>query len=478
MKLIERVKRYLRMVGDSMLATAQERLDFANANLNSISRAQSTLALQLAALEESQAAVIQSSIYAVEALGRIEAALADHSRQLADSASRTAEALGRIEAPVSSHTRQISQVADAVSSIEHPVNELRDRLTRLEGVTGGLVSGLEVMHAKAERIAGEVSQLGTVAVAGVEQRCTQLAERMGIFSEQQVRQVLLQTNEYELLNPEVGLMTFLRSYLPSGRAIDVGAHLGEVSSALLDAGYEVYAFEPNPEVFQRLVARVGENQAFHAHNVAVGAIQGELPLHLAEDTSAQGIYEDATAFSSLVQHPMPADLPFKRSIMVPVESLARLHESGMIPDDAALLKIDTEGFDLEVIRGMGSQRYDVICAEYWDSSIPFQGDDSTYTLDALVDEVRKFGYKWHMVVYRVWGENHTAFYCNRRQAVPNTWGNVVFFRDFETFAAAQRWCSAVLPVTYFRAAPPPTETASCGASSSDGPDGGNSDRCD
>ena len=452
MKLIERVKRYLRMVGDSMLATAQERLDFANANLNSISRAQSTLALQLSALEESQAAVIQSSIFAVEALGRIEAALSDHSRQ-------------------------ISQVAEEVSSIEHPVNELRDRLTRMEGVTGGLVSGLEAMHAKAELIAGEVSQLGTVAVAGVEQRCTQMAERMGIFSEQQVRQVLLQTSEYEFLNPEVGLMTFLRSYLPSGRAIDVGAHVGEVSSALLDAGYEVYAFEPNPEVFERLVARIGENQTFHAHNIAVGAIQGELPLHLAEDTSAQGIYEDATAFSSLVQHPMPADLPFKRSVMVPVESLASLHEAGMIPDDVALLKIDTEGFDLEVIRGMGTQRYDVVCAEYWDSSIPFQGDDSTYTLHALVDEIRKLGYKWHMVVYRVWGENHTAFYCNRRQAVPNTWGNVVFFRDFETFAAAQRWCSAVLPVTHFRAAPPSTETANCGASRDDGPDGGNSDRC-
>ncbi len=447
MKLIVRIKRYLRMVGDSMLATAQERLDFANADLNSICRAQSTLALQLSALEESQAAVIQSSIFAVEALSRIEAALSDH-------------------------TRQISEVAEGISRMELPVNELRDRLTQLEGVTGGLVSGLGKMRAITE----VVNQLGAVAVPGIERRCAQLAEHMGSLSEQQVRRVLLQTSEYELLNPEVGLLTFLRSYLPSGKAIDVGAHLGEVSSALLDTGYEVYAFEPNREVFNRLVARIGENAAFHAHNVAVGAIKGELPLHLAEDTSAQGIYEDATAFSSLVRHPMPADLLFKRSVMVPVESLASLHQSGMIPDDVALLKIDTEGFDLEVIRGMGSQRFDVVCAEYWDSSIPFQGDDSTYTLHALVDEVRKLGYKWHLVVYRIWGEHHTAFYCNRRQAVPNTWGNVIFFRDFETFAAAQRWCSAVLPVTYFRAVPPSTGAASCVVGGNDGPDAGDSDR--
>lgn len=427
MKLIERVKLYLRMVGDSMLASARERLDFVDAHLNSISSAQNSLALQLSALEESQVALIQSSIFAVEALGRIEATQADH-------------------------TRQISELADSISRIEHPNNELQERLTQLEGISGELAASLGAMRARAEIIAGEISQLGTVAVPGIERSCSQLAERMGIVSEQQVRQVALQTGEYDLLNPEVGLMTFLRSYLPSGKAIDVGAHVGEVSSALLDAGYEVYAFEPNPSVFEALVNRIGPKDAFHAHNLAVGSREGVMPLHLARDLSVPGEYGDATVFSSLVRHPMPADLPFTDSIPVPVKTLSSLHESGLIPDDAGLLKIDTEGFDLEVIRGMGSHRYAVLCAEFWDTAIPFQGDDSTYTLPGIVDEVRKLGYSWHVVVYRVWGENHTAFYCNRRQAIPNSWGNVIFFRDFETFAMAQRWCSTVLPVTYFRSA--------------------------
>ncbi len=404
MKVIERIKLYLRMVGDSMLASSRERLDFVNVHLNSISSAQNTLALQLSALEESQAALIQSSIFVV------------------------------------------------------------DRLTQLEGIAGRLASGHESLQGAAAHITEQISQLGAVTLP-------EMARHLGIVSGQQLRQVYVQTAEYELLNPEVGLLTFLRSYLPSAKAIDVGAHVGEVSSALLDAGYEVYAFEPNPSVFEILMNHIGPNEAFHGHNFALGQRESEMPLHLARDLSEPGTYEDTTVFSSLVRHPMPADLPFTGSIVVPVKSLENLHQSGMIPDDVALLKIDTEGFDLEVIRGMGGHRYAVVCAEFWDAAIPFQGDDSTYTLPALVDEVRKLGYWWHLVVYRVWGENHTAFYCNRRQAIPNTWGNVICFRDFETFAMAQRWCSTVLPVTYFRSVPPSSGTTDVGPVGPNGPVG-------
>ncbi len=211
MKVIERIKLYLRMVGDSMLASAQERLDFVNVHLNSISSAQNTLALQLSALEESQAALIQSSIFVVEALNRIEVAVADH-------------------------PRQISQVAESLYRIEHPLSEFRSRLTQLEGITGGLTSELEVLQSHTAQVANQISQVGTVTLPGIERNCTQMARQLGIVSEQQARHVYLQTAEYELLNPEVGLLAFLRSYLPSAKAIDVGAHVGEVSSALLDAG--------------------------------------------------------------------------------------------------------------------------------------------------------------------------------------------------------------------------------------------------
>jgi hypothetical protein len=124
-----------------------------------------------------------------------------------------------------------------------------------------------------------------------------------------------------------------------------------------------------------------------------------------------------------------------------------------VPDDIGVVKVDTEGFDLEVIRGMREYRYSVVMVEFWDSDIPFGGLDLRYTLGTMVGEMRTRGYAWYIVVYRVWGEPQTAFFCNHDRAVPNSWGNIVFFRDREIFNEAQKWCAAVLPRTYFKPTP-------------------------
>jgi FkbM family methyltransferase len=221
---------------------------------------------------------------------------------------------------------------------------------------------------------------------------------------------------------------------------------------LLKAGYEVYAFEPQPEVYDDLVRRLGNRNGFHAFQLALGSQDAEMPLHLATDLSADKTFGDASGYSSLTQHSMPADLPFTSLRTVTVKTLAGLHNAGTLPQDIGLVKIDTEGYDLEVVRGMGEYRYPVVAAEFWDSEIPFGGSGQLYTLESLVGEMRRRDYFWHIVLYRIWGQNQSGFYCNHDKSIPKAWGNIVFFRDYPIFAQAQSWCSAVLPRTYFKAA--------------------------
>ena len=95
----------------------------------------------------------------------------------------------------------------------------------------------------------------------------------------------------------------------------------------------------------------------------------------------------------------------------------------------------------------------IVCAEYWDTEIPFGRSGLLYTFESLVAEMKNRGYAWHVVLYRIWGQNQTAYYCNHHRSVPHSWGNVVFFRDHDLFAKAQDWCSAVLPRTYFKPVP-------------------------
>jgi FkbM family methyltransferase len=218
----------------------------------------------------------------------------------------------------------------------------------------------------------------------------------------------------------------------------------------LDTGYEVYAFEPYPESYRKLTERLGERSGFHAFNLALGSATGELPLYTVSDYSSDKRYEDTTVFHSLTPHGMPAGLSFEHAVEVPIRRLSELQLEGLIPADPGLIKIDTEGHDLEVIRGMENQDCPVVMAEFWDSAIPFATEGLFYTLASMVREMQHRGYLWYIVIYHVWGHNETAFFCNYARSIPGSWGNIVFFQDHEIFTQAQQWCSAVLPRTYFK----------------------------
>lgn len=250
-------------------------------------------------------------------------------------------------------------------------------------------------------------------------------------------------------DPETRLMSYLYSYLSNRRALDVGANVGDVSEKLLEAGYEVYAFEPFPEVFEKLRCRLDTKNQFHSYPVAVGSIDETRSLYLAQDQTKENVYKDSALYNSLTKHSMPGDMVFAGSITVPVRSLESLHASGELPDDIGLVKIDTEGFDLEVLRGMGSYRYPVVVVEFWDTQFPFGLSEAFNRLPDMVSEMKGKDYHWYLVIYRVWGSDEVSFYCNYPKSMEKSWGNVFFFRDHSIFSTACKWCSSVLRETYF-----------------------------
>jgi FkbM family methyltransferase len=256
---------------------------------------------------------------------------------------------------------------------------------------------------------------------------------------------------------EAELMSYLYSYLPHHRAVDIGANRGEVSHRLLQAGYEVYAFEPFPPVVEKLKERLGNKPNLHIFPFALGKVNEERELHIVSDEKllsnpdGQQLYPDSdyTLLSSLSKHSLPEGLIFTETIPISVRNLESLHASSEIPSDIGLVKIDTEGSDLEVILGMGEHRYPVVVAEFWDSKFPFGQFGANNKLEDLVDEMRRRGYDWFIVIYKIFLSNDVSYYCNNKFSIENSWGNVFFFQDYQVFSQALKWCSAVMPATYF-----------------------------
>lgn len=455
-------------------------------------------------LAEGNAALLRGSIHLVEALKRLAdesqqrhtqwaANIASRFEELDQSLSQRVAGLAHpLNCSLDTLRRDVSAgLATAVQDLQSQIQRLTPQKTHedlLDSLRSYLLDGIAAQRQASEetkRMLGEVTALTTQVPATFERQLesllaeiqqsltahrnasehatqmlaevSDLAHRVkSTVDNEIVHQVCVETDDYALANPEVGLLGFLYSYLPTNKVIDVGSHIGDFAERLLQVGFEVYALEPSPAAYAKLTSRLGARATFHAFNLAAGSSVGEMPLSSVKDLSGRGLYNDVSVFSSLVPHSMPEDLSFTgEAITVPVTTLDALHNDGLLPSDVSVVKIDTEGFDLEVIRGMQDRHYPVILAEYWDAGIPFGTSGMLYTLDSLVAEMKARTYLWYIVLYRVWGSNQTAYYSNHDKAVPRSWGNVVFFRDAGTFCQAQSWCSAALPRTYFKAAPAP-----------------------
>ena len=278
-----------------------------------------------------------------------------------------------------------------------------------------------------------------------------------IYSDIHSHKFKVVTNQINFPGVEVELMCYLYSYLPYPSALDIGANQGDVTERLLQTGYEVYAFEPFLPVVEKLKNRLSNFSNLHVFPLALGAINEERELHLVgdqnlvNDPNSQPLYPDAdyTLLSSINIHSLPEGMVFTETVPIPVTTLETLHQQQQVPSEVGLVKIDTEGFDLQVIQGMGDYRYPVVVAEFWDGKFPFGEFGADNRLPSLVEAMKLRGYHWFIVIYRVFPNNEVSFYCNHLISVDSSWGNIFFFQEHSVFSEALKWCACVMPATYF-----------------------------
>lgn len=134
----------------------------------------------------------------------------------------------------------------------------------------------------------------------------------------------------------------MRGFYPE-RVVDVGANRGRWTAKALpifpDATYTLV--EPQIEMKGELDALCARHRNVRWVQVGLAAIDGELPFTLTGRTS-----------STFVVSPEDASARGLEQRMVPVMTLERLCREvvGGVPD---LLKIDAEGFELEIVKGAG-----------------------------------------------------------------------------------------------------------------------------
>jgi len=167
--------------------------------------------------------------------------------------------------------------------------------------------------------------------------------------------------------------------------LDVGANVGQYHDYLrANVGYngQVISFEPNPHCVSQLRARLPEDPLWSVEPVALGEREATLTLNIMRSSSFSSFRApDATAVPELEELNTivgRCEVPVRRLDDIDVGHNAT-------PSTATFLKLDTQGYDLEVLKGATGLFDRIVAVQTEASVLPIYADmpDIVETIKAL-----------------------------------------------------------------------------------------------
>jgi FkbM family methyltransferase len=224
-------------------------------------------------------------------------------------------------------------------------------------------------------------------------------------------------------NAEVRLLSTLMKRLEHPSLLDVGAERGSLAETMLDAGAQkLHAIEPHPDNAAALHARFDADPRVVVHELAVGDADGSAELHVSSSPDGGPLPFGHT----LLQRTNTDEIGWNEVVSVSLRSLGSLIDAGELPRRVGILKIDTEGNDLAVVRGMGALEADVVMVEHW-TDLPNGLGRCPWTTAEMLAELQPRGFA------------HFAFIVHRNEFVTLKWddgevergamGNLVFLHE-------------------------------------------------
>ena len=234
------------------------------------------------------------------------------------------------------------------------------------------------------------------------------------------------------LEPELGLIRVVADKLISKRAIDIGAFKGEFAATMAQVGLTVVAFEPNPSLVADLRKRFLADTGVQVLEYAISDFSGEADLHLAKNAASD---EDSGLFSTLVEHPVFEGFIFEGSFRVKVTTLDACLEQGLVPKEVGILKIDTEGNDLKVLKGATLIDAEIIQLEYWNRHFVFNVGKTRNDIEDYHTLLAPT-HRYSLALWRGADAAPVGIILHPLQSPPRSWGNVLFFKNESVFRCA------------------------------------------
>ncbi len=157
------------------------------------------------------------------------------------------------------------------------------------------------------------------------------------------------------------LKRFYRPFIqPEDLCFDIGAHVGNRMRAFVSLGARVVALEPQPDLVRLLRFLYGRNPQVILLQSAVGALQGRHRMLISRNAPTVSSLSPDWVQTMKTKDPKFTWVEWQDAIDVEVTTLDALIAQHGLP---AFCKIDVEGYELEVLRGL-SQPIPSLSFEY------------------------------------------------------------------------------------------------------------------
>jgi FkbM family methyltransferase len=221
-------------------------------------------------------------------------------------------------------------------------------------------------------------------------------------------------------NTDLEVIELLIPYLTKHSFLDIGAAKGEFTLFFAKNGLKGVFFEPLPDCAEELLELSRQTDCVFS-NYAIDDHDHTASFYHAFDKSDN----DTQHFSSL--HPLQNDhrISHKNVGEVQCRSLNSLLDEGMISQSIGVIKIDTEGNDLNVLKAMDKVTTEILMCEYFMPEI-YAGWELGHP-NGLIEQAKKLGFNQCISIRRI--ANTELVSLNNLSFIDKEWGNLVFISD-------------------------------------------------
>lgn len=175
-------------------------------------------------------------------------------------------------------------------------------------------------------------------------------------------------------HPTARLMRLMETYRTS-LVLDVGANRGQYAAELRSNGYggKIVSFEPLESAYTELSNAAAKDPLWLTERCALGAAFGKNVINVAGNSTSSSLlgmlpaHENAAPSSKYVS-----------SEEITVETVDRMLSKIPHANDSIWMKVDTQGFEGEVLKGSLNSLRDISCVQLEMSLVPLYDGSETF----------------------------------------------------------------------------------------------------